>query len=281
MARPIAVWPPSEGGAARQRERPLAQRGHRRRGRVGERLWRRGEVRWQLIKIIEEGRLAKVEVDGRVRIDANDRVERERGGLRGVCDAEERAVVRVEDLPRGKAVAAADGVAGAEARPKGGGARSGVVKDPPVVRVVPVRVRVPPGLPAGERELGGREAHRDAVHLRLHGTRAGRGGARGGAEGDLVVGNAARSNEPQPLAAAAAARPRPPQRVERRPWQRRLTSDRTVATEAVADVTHAETVGGDLKPMDTATATRSRCTAAPTTSARGRYEMLDLGQRRG
>ena len=32
--------------------------------------------------------------------------------------------------------------------------------------------------------------------------------------------------------------------------------------------------------MDTATAARSCCTAAPTTSARGRHEMLDLGQRR-
>lgn len=117
----------------------------------------------QRVEVEGERALPEVEVHRRMRVEADDRVERKLRRLRDKGHSKEEAVVRVEDLACREGDAATDRVPYSEARSEGLRTRSRAVEQSAVVRVVPERVHVPSRLAASEREGVGAKSNRDAV----------------------------------------------------------------------------------------------------------------------
>ena len=100
-----------------------------------------------------EGAEAEVERDGRARVEADDRVERQLLRLRNERRADERAVLGEEDAARAQRESAADDVADAKLGAEERRERSRAVEGAAVVAVVAERLAVPAGLPAVRRKL--------------------------------------------------------------------------------------------------------------------------------
>lgn len=200
---------------------------------------------------VRKGALAKVEVHRRMGVEADERIEREVALASDEGDAEVGPVERVEDAAGAEAHAAAHRVARAVARPKGARSRARAVEEPPVIRMVAVRGRVPPRLAAAEREGSGADADGNAVEVRRCGV-----AVAVGADGYLEVRDGARTLELQAqrrrgihsTARAADRRRRggsahDVERIVRARRKRRLAAHGTVAAESISDKAHREAIG--------------------------------------